>query len=279
LLENLYAPFAREKEKLIVMDQKSAEMTKYAANSMLATKITFINEMANICEKVGADIEKVRLGIGSDKRIGYHFIYPGVGYGGSCFPKDVKALADTARKNGYHSTLLEAVDQVNNQQKLVLVEKLLTYFGSHASISKKRLALWGLAFKSKTDDIREAASVQIIERLTAEGMRIFAFDPAAGTNALRRFSNNPLFTVCDDQYACLQDADALMVITDWNQFKNPDFKKIRAMLRQAVIFDGRNLYDPDFMKDMKIDYYCVGRPSIDLFLQKEAPTHSERQPR
>jgi UDPglucose 6-dehydrogenase len=260
LLEQLYAPFAREREKLMVMDIRSAEMTKYAANSMLATKISFINEMANICEKVGADIEKVRLGIGSDKRIGYHFIYPGVGYGGSCFPKDVKALADTARKNGYFPSILEAVDRVNNSQKTVLVEKLKKYFAQKDGIADKTLALWGLAFKSKTDDIREAASNEIIEALTSEGMRIFAYDPAAGPNAAKKFSDNPLFKLWNDQYECLHDSDCLMVVTDWNQFKNPDFKKIKSMLKNPVIFDGRNLYDPVFMRDQEIDYYCIGRP-------------------
>ena len=261
LLENLYSPFAREREKLMVMDIRSAEMTKYAANSMLATKISFINEMANICEKVGADIEKVRLGIGSDKRIGYHFIYAGVGYGGSCFPKDVKALADTARKNGYVPSILEAVDQVNNRQKTVLVDKLKKYFAAKDGINNKALALWGLAFKSKTDDIREAASSEIIEALTSQGMRVFAYDPAAGANAAKKFSGNLLFKLCDDQYECLHDADGLMVVTDWNQFKTPDFKKIKSMLRNAVIFDGRNLYDPALMKDYEIDYYCIGRPN------------------
>ncbi len=261
LLEHLYSPFAREREKLIVMDIRSAEMTKYAANSMLATKISFINEMANICEKVGADIEKVRLGIGSDKRIGYHFIYPGVGYGGSCFPKDVKALADTARKNGYAPAVLEAVDQVNTRQKMVLYDKLKHYFAQKGGLDGKTLALWGLAFKSKTDDIRAAASIEIIEAATAAGMRVRAFDPAAGPNAIRKFNGNNLFKVCEDQYECLQDADALMVVTDWNQFKNPDFQKIKTMLKHAVIFDGRNLYDTAFMIDQQIGYYCIGRPS------------------
>jgi UDPglucose 6-dehydrogenase len=269
LLEHLYSPFARQREKLIVMDVRSAEMTKYAANSMLATKISFINEMANICERVGADIEKVRLGIGSDKRIGYHFIYPGVGYGGSCFPKDVKALADTARKNGYTPSVLEAVDQVNSRQKTVLVEKLKNYFAQKDGIGNKSLALWGLAFKNKTDDIREAASIEIIEALTSEGMRIRAFDPAAGANAARKFNGNALFKVCNDEYECLQGADALMVVTDWDQFKNPDFKKIKSMLKNAVIFDGRNLYDPVFLKDLEIDYYCIGRMAGALCVKSE----------
>ena len=260
LLEHLYSHFAREREKLVVMDVLSAEMTKYAANSMLATKISFINEMANICEKVGADIEKVRLGIGSDKRIGYHFIYPGVGYGGSCFPKDVKALIDTSKKKGYSPSLLLSVDQVNCKQKKVLVDKLKSYFSQKGGVGDKTLALWGLAFKSKTDDIREAAAIDIVESLTAEGMYVNAFDPAASANAKKRFKSNTLFKLFDDQYQCLQNADALMVVTDWNQFKNPDFNKIKSTLNQAVIFDGRNLYDIELLNDLGIDYYCIGRP-------------------
>lgn len=267
LLEHLYAPFAREREKLIIMDIKSAEMTKYAANCMLASKISFINEMANICEKVGADIEKVRLGIGSDKRIGYHFIYPGVGYGGSCFPKDVKALIDTAQKNDFEADVIKAVDRVNQRQKLLIAYKLEQYFNPVGGIRGKKLALWGLAFKSKTDDIREAASIEIINYLTAKGMYVDAFDPVATENALKIFKENSMFNITPGQYDCLNGADALMVVTDWNQFKNPDFSRIKAMLKSPVIFDGRNLYQPELMKDLKINYFSIGRRAVKIEAQ------------
>lgn len=262
LLEHLYSPFAREREKLIVMDIKSAEMTKYAANCMLATKISFINEMANICEKVGADIEKVRLGIGSDKRIGYHHIYPGVGYGGSCFPKDVRALIDTARKHNYSAEIIEAVNQVNIKQKILIAKKLESFFSNNGGLSGKKLALWGLTFKSKTDDIREAASLDIISYLNSKGMHVSAYDPMAAENVRKKFSDKSLFSTYTDQYECLMNADALMIVTDWNQFKNPDFYKIKKMLKNPVIFDGRNLYSADLMRDMQIGYFSIGRPDL-----------------
>ena len=255
----LYAPFARSREKVMVMGRRSAEMTKYAANCMLATKISFINEISRICEKVGADVREVRMGIGSDHRIGYHFIYPGVGYGGSCFPKDVKALINTARQAGVTPLLLEAVEDVNAEQKRIMAEKVRDYYANQGGVKGKTLALWGLAFKANTDDMREAASLNIIEELTGLGMRVKAFDPVAGDNAAKILKNNPLVEIVPDQYAALQGADALMVITEWNQFRNPDFRKIKSELSAPIIFDGRNLYDPEQTAKAGFAYFCIGR--------------------
>jgi UDPglucose 6-dehydrogenase len=260
LLETLYAPFARSRDKMIIMDIRSAEMTKYAANCMLAAKISFMNEIANICEKVGADVKDVRLGIGSDRRIGYHFIYPGSGYGGSCFPKDVKALINTAQTNGYAAELISAVDAVNNRQKRTLADKIVDYFGPRGGVSGKTLALWGLAFKANTDDIRESAALEIIRILTDSGMKIHAYDPEAGANAARVFSDNPLVTIADDQYSPIEGAEALAVMTDWNQFRNPDFNRIKTMLQTPLIFDGRNLYSASFLADQGFTYFGIGRP-------------------
>lgn len=260
LLETLYAPFARSREKMIVMGIRSAEMTKYAANCMLATKISFMNEMANICEKVGADIKEIRLGIGSDRRIGYHFIYPGLGYGGSCFPKDVKALMNTAIENGYKAELVTAVDSVNNRQKKVLSEKILNYFNEQGGVNGKTLAIWGLAFKANTDDIRESAALDTIARLTAEGMKVKAFDPEAGSNAKEALADNPLVEILNDQYSPLQGADALAIITDWNQFRNPDFTKIKKALNAPLLFDGRNLYSAAYVAGLGFCYFGIGRP-------------------
>lgn len=262
LLETLYAPFARSREKMIVMGVRSAEMTKYAANCMLATKISFMNEIANICERVGADVKDVRVGIGSDRRIGYSFIYPGVGYGGSCFPKDVKALIHTARENGYTAELVNAVDNVNNRQKLVLVDKIKAYFDEQGGVKGKRLAMWGLAFKANTDDIRESAALEIIGKLTEAGMHVNAFDPEAGPNSRVALQDNRLMTVFDDQYKVLEQADALAVVTDWNQFRNPDFKKIKSTLKAPIIFDGRNLYSSTLLAGQGFAYFGIGRPSI-----------------
>ncbi len=262
LMETLYAPFARSREKMIVMSIKSAELTKYAANCMLATKISFMNEMANICEHIGADVSDVRIGIGSDHRIGYHFIYPGVGYGGSCFPKDVKALINTTRKNGYEPKLITAVDEVNARQKKVLADKIRDYFSSQNGIKDKTLALWGLSFKANTDDIRESASLEIISELTAEGMHIHAFDPVAGGNAKKALKDNPLAKVFNSQYDVMEGADALAVVTDWNQFRNPDFKRIKKNLTAPVIFDGRNLYSPSFVADQGFAYFSIGRAPV-----------------
>ncbi len=260
LLETLYAPFARSRDKMIIMNIRSAEMTKYAANCMLATKISFMNEIANICERVGADVKDVRLGIGSDQRIGYHFIYPGVGYGGSCFPKDVKALINTAKANGYTAELISAVDAVNNRQKRSIADKILNYFEHQGGVSGKTLALWGLSFKANTDDIRESAAVETIGILTKAGMKIQAYDPEAGTNAGRALADNPLVTITSDQYSPIPGAEALAVMTDWNQFRNPDFSRIKTMLKAPIIFDGRNLYSATFLADQGFAYFGIGRP-------------------
>ncbi len=259
LLETLYAPFARSRDKMIVMGIRSAEMTKYAANCMLATKISFINEIANICEKVGADVKDVRLGIGADRRIGYHFIYPGVGYGGSCFPKDVKALINTAEYYDYTPQLILAVDEVNKNQRMRLAEKISSYFESKGTVAGKCVAIWGLAFKANTDDIRESASIDIIRILTAKGMLVRAYDPEAGENAKYELANESKVKIFDDQYECLAGADGLAVLTDWNQFRNPDFGQLRKLLSSAVIFDGRNLYSREYLASLGFTYFGVGQ--------------------
>lgn len=255
----LYAPFARSREKVIVMGTRSAEMTKYAANCMLATKISFINEIACICEKVGADVRDVRVGIGSDHRIGYHFIYPGLGYGGSCFPKDVKALIHTAKEAGVTPQLLDAVESVNNRQKISMAGRIASFFAKKGGTEGKTLAMWGLAFKANTDDMREAASVSIIRELTKQGVRIQAYDPVATDNAEKIFADNGLVSLSRNQYDALNGADALMVVTEWNQFRTPDYEKIRQMLRNPVIFDGRNLYSPERLAALGLCYISVGR--------------------
>jgi len=262
LLEALYAPFARSRDKLMIMGVKSAELTKYAANCMLASKISFINEIANICERVGADIKEVRNGIGSDHRIGYKFIYPGVGYGGSCFPKDVKALIATAQENGYQPDLIRAIDSVNQQQKKRLSQKIADYYANQGGVAGKTLALWGLAFKANTDDIREAPALDIIADLTAQGMRIQAYDPVAGPNGHQTLSKNDLVHVVDQQYDALDGADALAVVTDWNQFRNPDFGRIKERLKAPIIFDGRNLYSFAIIASQGFAYFSIGRPQI-----------------
>ncbi len=259
LMRELYAPFARSREKLIVMSPRSAEMTKYAANCMLATKISFINEIAAICERAGADVRDVRTGIGADHRIGHHFIYPGVGYGGSCFPKDVKALIHTAREAGVTPELLDAVESVNARQKRHMARRLRDYFAPQGGVQGKTLALWGLAFKANTDDMREAAALDIIADLTGHGMNIRAFDPVASATASALLGNNPRVTLAGDQYAACEGADALMVVTEWNQFRNPDFDRVRALLSAPVLFDGRNLYNPAYVAGKGFAYFCVGR--------------------
>lgn len=259
LLRNLYAPFARSREKFISMSVRSAEMTKYAANCMLATKISFINEIANLCEKVGADVRDVRMGIGSDQRIGYHFIYPGMGFGGSCFPKDVRALIRTAHENGFEPELLEAVNEVNNRQKLVMSNRISGYFAKDGGVKGKTLALWGLAFKANTDDLRESAPVEVVKALTAEGMKVRIFDPVAGPNGKKLFQDNPLVTVVDSQYEALEGADAMLVATEWNQFRTPDFQKVKNILKQPIIFDGRNLYSPEYLARQGFEYFSIGR--------------------
>jgi UDPglucose 6-dehydrogenase len=226
---------------------------------MLATKISFINEIANICERVGADVGAVRRGIGADHRIGHHFIYPGMGYGGSCFPKDVKALITTARSSGYEPDLIAAVDAVNHRQKHILGRKIVDYFSDRGGVGERVLALWGLAFKANTDDMREAASLEVIRELTDAGMVVRAYDPVAGSRAQSLLSANPRVCVCENQYEALEGADALAVVTDWNQFRNPDFSRIHKLLKTKVIFDGRNLYDPEFTVGQGFDYFGIGR--------------------
>jgi len=257
LLRALYAPFNRSHDRMICIDIRSAELTKYAANAMLATKISFMNELANLAERLGADIEKVRIGIGSDPRIGYHFIYPGCGYGGSCFPKDVKALERTARDVGYAAELLQAVEGVNNRQKMLLFEKIRSYFGGN--LNGKTIALWGLAFKPNTDDMRDAPSRVLMEALWADGASIRAFDPVAMSEAQRLYGERPDLTLCDGPDSALQDADGLAIVTEWNLFRSPDFAKIKATLSHPAIFDGRNLYDPARMAAEGFDYYSIGR--------------------
>jgi UDPglucose 6-dehydrogenase len=262
LLETLYAPFARSRDKLITMGVRSAEMTKYTANCMLATKISFMNEIANICEQVGADVKDVRIGIGSDRRIGYHFIYPGVGYGGSCFPKDVKALINTAKDNGYKPELISAVDNVNNRQKTILAKKVMAYFDEQGGVEGKTLAVWGLAFKANTDDVRESASLETIRLLTEAGMKIRAYDPEAAETAGQELEGNTNVQIENDQYKVIQGADALAVLTDWNQFRNPDFQRIKEDLKAPLIFDGRNLYSSSYVAGMGFCYFGIGRPNV-----------------
>jgi UDPglucose 6-dehydrogenase len=262
LMETLYAPFARARDKLVVMDVRSAEMTKYAANCMLATKISLMNEFANICEKIGANIMEVRTGIGADRRIGYQFIYPGIGYGGSCFPKDVRALIKAAQASGANTQLIAAVDAVNNRQKKILSEKIIEYFADKGGVEGKTLSLWGLAFKSNTDDVRESAALDIIQTLVEKGMKIKAFDPAANENARKIIGDLPLVRFFADQYRVLEGADALAVATDWNQFKNPDFFRIKKELNAPILFDGRNLYSPSFLKSQGFEYISIGRPDV-----------------
>ncbi|NJD05346.1 MAG: UDP-glucose/GDP-mannose dehydrogenase family protein [Methylococcaceae bacterium] len=257
LLRALYAPFNRSHDRLVCMDIRSAELTKYAANAMLATKISFMNELANLAERLGADIEKVRVGIGSDPRIGYHFIYPGCGYGGSCFPKDVKALERTARDVSYQAELLQAVEAVNDRQKHRLLEKIDGYF--KGDLAGRTIALWGLAFKPNTDDMREAPSRVLIEALWQRGAKVRAFDPVAMEETGRIYGARADLVLCETADAALEGADVLAVVTEWNVFRSPDFDLIKSRLRQPAIFDGRNLYDPQRLKALGFDYYGIGR--------------------
>ena len=258
LLKALYDPFTRNHGRMIVMDVRSSELTKYAANAMLATKISFMNELANLAERMGADIENVRLGIGSDPRIGYHFIYPGCGYGGSCFPKDVQALARSAGDHKFEAALLNAVEAVNNRQKSVLLDKLKRHFDG--DLSGKTIALWGLAFKPNTDDMREAPSRTLIEGLWAEGAKVRAYDPVANEEAQRIYGERADdLTLVGSSMDALRGADALAIVTEWQEFRSPDFDAIKAELAHPVIFDGRNLYDPAFVKRFGLKYYAIGR--------------------
>jgi UDPglucose 6-dehydrogenase len=256
-LKRLYAPFNRNHERIVVMDVRSAELTKYAANAMLATKISFMNEIANIAERVGADVEMVRHGIGSDPRIGWHFIYPGAGYGGSCFPKDVQALARTAHQHGLQPRLLEAVEAVNDRQKSHLFELIQRHYG--AQVKGKTFAVWGLAFKPETDDMRDASSRRLLAQLWEAGATVRAYDPEASDEAQRIFGSRDDLVLCSSAHAALADADALVVVTEWKQFRSPDFDRIRLTVADRVIFDGRNLYHPDEVEGAGIAYYGIGR--------------------
>lgn len=259
VMRELYAPFARSRDKLIVTSVRSAEMIKYAANCMLATKISFINEIALICELVGADVRDVRTGIGADHRIGYHFIYPGMGYGGSCFPKDVRAMIHTARDVGLDPELLVAVDAVNTRQKKHMAFKIIEYFDQQGGVADRTLAVWGLAFKANTDDVRESPALSVINELTARGMRIQAYDPVAEATARKNLKDNQMVAFFQDQYSALEGADALLVATEWNQFRTPDFDRVKSGLTMPLIFDGRNLYSGKELARRGFAYFSVGR--------------------
>lgn len=257
LMRALYTPFNRNHDRLISMDIRSAELTKYASNAMLATKISFMNELSNLAERLGADIEHVRLGMGSDPRIGYHFIYPGCGYGGSCFPKDVQALARTAAEIEYNAQLLTAVEAVNHKQKQVLFKKITRHYND--GIQGKTFAIWGLAFKPNTDDMREAPSRVLMEALWANGARVQAYDPEAMKETKRIYGDKSDLTLCDTPEQALQGADALVVLTEWNVFRSPDFKLMKEALTDKVIFDGRNIYNPTTLQQEGFTYYPIGR--------------------
>lgn len=267
LMEELYRPFVRQGNPIIFMDERSSEMTKYAANSYLAARISFMNELANLCEKSGADVETVRMGMGSDARIGKRFLFPGIGYGGSCFPKDVQALAKTAEENNYDFRILKAVMKVNDDQKHVLVEKILNHYGT--DLSGKKIAVWGLAFKPNTDDIREAPALYIIEDLLNAGAEIVAYDPEGMPNVQQYFSTLPepkksRLSFADNYYKTAEGADFLAILTEWTEFRTPDFSKLKALLKQPVVFDGRNLYDLDVMKKEGFYYNSIGRKTITI---------------
>jgi UDPglucose 6-dehydrogenase len=260
IMKELYSPFMRRTNRLIVMDIRSAEMTKYAANAMLATKISFMNQIANLCELMGADVAAVREGIGSDTRIGYDFLFPGVGYGGSCFPKDIKALVKTGEECNYDFILLKAVEQVNDRQKLLLTEKIEKHFSGSSTekpLKDKTIAVWGLSFKPRTDDMREAPSLIIINRLLEMGAQVRAHDPVAIKEAKKAFADR--ITYSSNEYDILQGADALAIVTEWNEYRNPDFDRIKSLLNTPLIFDGRNLYDPRRMKFIGFEYIAIGR--------------------
>ena len=257
-LRRLYGPFVRNHDRFVCMDVRSAELTKYAANAMLATKISFMNEIANVAERVGADVEMVRLGIGSDPRIGWHFIYPGAGYGGSCFPKDVQALARIAQAHGVAPELLDAVESVNHRQKGHLFELVQRHYADGA-LAGKTFAVWGLAFKPNTDDMREASSRRLIEQLWEAGATVRAFDPEAMDETRRIFGERDDLALCDSEHAAAEGADALVIVTEWKQFRSPDFARLRQSLADRVIFDGRNLYPPEQVEEAGLAYYGIGR--------------------
>ncbi len=266
----LYEPFVRQGNPILIMDERSAEVTKYAANAFLATKITFMNEMANLCERVGADIDKIRSGIGTDSRIGKHFLYAGIGFGGSCFPKDVKALNHTADAHGYAFQILKSVLAVNDAQRGVLAERLIDYFGG--SLEGRTIAVWGLAFKPNTDDVREAPSHVVIQALLDAGAQVTAFDPEA-IETTRAVLGDEV-TYAEDAYEALQDADALVICTEWNEFRHPSFEKMKALLKQPVIFDGRNVFDVGRMHEAGFTYFSIGRPNV---APEVAPELSHKQ--
>lgn len=259
-LRELYAPFNRNHDRMVVMDVKSAELTKYAANAMLATKISFINEIAALAERLGADVEAVRRGIGSDPRIGYHFIYPGMGYGGSCFPKDVKALIHTARQAGFDPELLQAVERRNQAQRQALGQRIVAHYGG--SLRGKTIAVWGLAFKPDTDDMREAPSRTLLAQLWAAGAQVRAHDPVAMDEARRLFGPRPDLQLCDSPAQALQGAHALAIVTEWKQFRVPDFDQMARLLADRIVFDGRNLYEPALLARHGLAYESIGRPGV-----------------
>jgi len=258
IMRELYQPFVRTGNPILTMDNASAEMTKYAANALLATRISFMNEIANLCERVGADVDQVRRGISYDRRIGHHFLFPGVGYGGSCFPKDVKAVIQTAHEQGMSFPLLAAVEEVNHDQKRRLVDKVVAHFG--ADLRGRRFAVWGLAFKPRTDDMREAPSLTVVEGLLTRGAVVAVHDPEALGEARKHFGDRVSYHRVN--YEALKDADALLIVTEWNEFRRPDFARMKQLLRQAVIFDGRNLYEPEVMREHGFTYFPIGRASV-----------------
>ena len=256
VMHELYGPFNRNHDRLIAMGIRSAELTKYAANAMLATKISFMNELSNLADRLNADIELVRRGIGSDPRIGYHFIYPGCGYGGSCFPKDVKALRKIAQESGYDARILDAVEVVNNNQKTILLDKIDSHYGD---VKGKKFALWGLAFKPNTDDMREAPSRVIMEGLWEREATVLAYDPVASEDAKILYPDQSQFTIANNNYDMLKGVDGLIIVTEWQIFKSPDFKLMKKLMKEAVIFDGRNICEPEIVKKAGITYYGIGR--------------------
>jgi len=258
IMKQLYSPFFKTSDRIITMDIRSAEMTKYAANAMLATKISFMNEIANICEKVGADANQVRIGIGSDKRIGYNFIYPGAGYGGSCFPKDIKALTKIAKENDYNAKLITAVEEVNDAQKLVIAQKIVKRFGEN--LNGFVFGIWGLAFKPDTDDMREAPAIYIIKELVKRGAHIKAYDPKAIPEAKDQYLKDVKnISYVDSKYDALKESDALVLLTEWKEFRSPDFSRIKLLLKNPIIFDGRNQYNTNDLKEIGIKYYQIGK--------------------
>jgi len=260
IMKELYKPFNRSADRVIVMSVRSAEMTKYAANALLATKISFMNELSHLCEAMDADISEVRAGIGSDSRIGNKFIFPGVGYGGSCFPKDVKAMISMHRDNGSSSRILDAVEETNRLQKLVLVNKLVSIWGDN--MDGKTVAIWGLAFKPQTDDMREAPAIVIANALMRMGARLQAYDPVAMDNARSVFGVRGLLSFMQDEYSALQGADAMLLVTEWHQFRYPDFDRMKSLMKHPLILDGRNQYEPKAMKELGFEYYAIGRPVV-----------------